>query len=822
MSFFKQSISEKVWYDNYKWESDNDFSDTMRRVAKAVASAEKDQTTYEEEFYSMLINKLYVPGGRVLSNAGTGLKETSLINCFVSGFRGKHIDSIKSIYEELARQAQILKSEGGYGFCINPLRPRGAFIRGVGIESPGAVEFLKLWDTSSAVITGGSKTNKKSSKGKNKARKGAMMVTMSIDHASIEEFITAKRTPGNLEKFNMSVLITDEFMDAVDNHKSWDIIFPETSFERYNDEWDGNLRRWKAKGYPFNIYKHYEDANELWDMILHSAYHHNEPGVIFIDRVNALNNLYYCEEINSPNPCGEQYLPVGGSCNLGHINLTQFIDIDNKCFDIDKLNRFIPLIVRFQDNINDISNFPLEEQKNEALNKRRVGIGFMGYGSSLYLLRIPYGSKEALEITEKLCGFVTDSIYNSSVDLAIEKGVFPDLNIIRYTNSVFIKNALSKETIDRIKRYGIRNSHLTTIAPTGNTGVFTDNVSGGIEPVIDYKYIRTVVCAELPDGLTVPQNINWAEKKYDNGTGWDFITEGKDTLLKKIHNETVYKIDRSRGLTREEVVYDYSVPVNPDRFSQDLAAGADYIKTISNLKPEEHINTMKVFAKYIDSSISKTINLPADYPYESFVSIYMDAYKSGTIKGITTYRAGTMASVVKSIGSSDDESAKHKRPERLSADVHRIKVTGDDWVVFVGLYKGKPYEVFAGKIDLVGLPCSIKKVDIIKNKKTYGIEYEGEMIIKDINAVFKNDVHEALTRLISTALRNSVSLTFIIDQLSKAKGPIVNFEKSIIVALKQYIADGEQSGNNCPECEQQLIYHEGCVVCKNCGFSKCI
>ncbi len=821
MKYFQQTISHKVWHDNYKWETDNDFSDTMKRVASAVSLAEASPEKYAEIFYELLLQKKFVPGGRVLSNAGTGLKETSLINCFVSGFRGKNMDSLKSIYEELSRQAQILKSEGGYGFCINALRPRGAFIKGIGIDSPGAVEFLKLWDTSSSVITGGSKINKLVNKGKNKARKGAMMVTMSIEHASIVEFITAKRTPGNLEKFNMSVLISDDFMNAVKQGAKWELVFPDTTFEKYDEEWDGNFKRWKEKNYPIEVYRTFENATELWNIILESAYNHNEPGVIFIDRVNELNNLYYCEEINSPNPCGEQYLPVGGSCNLGHINLTKYINSTRTDYDYDSLKKDIPFILRFQDNINDISNFPLAEQREEAQSKRRVGIGYMGYGSSLYLLKKPYGSIEALELTERLCRFVTEAIYNASIELATEKGSFKLFDPDKYTESKFIKNAISKETAQRIKKHGIRNSHLTTIAPTGNTGVFSDNVSGGIEPVIDYEYIRTVICSEYPDGLTEPLNIDWASRSYYGPKQWEFVSEGKDTLLKADFKGKTYKIDRSRGLTLEERVFDYGAYADLENFKIDLAANKPYIKTISNLTPKEHIDTMKLFAEFIDSSISKTINLPNDYKYDDFVSIYMDAYLTGKIKGITTYRWGTMASVVKALNSIEDQ-VKHKRPERLTANVHQIKVKGEDWVVFVGIYKDKPYEVFAGKIELVGLPKRIKEVEIIKTKKAYMIEYEGDIIIKDINAVFKNDVHEALTRLISTALRNEVSITFIIDQLSKAKGPIVNFEKSIIVALKNYIPDGEKSASNCPECDLPLFYQEGCVVCKNCGFSKCI
>lgn len=300
---FKQNLAEEVWYSTYKWETDQNVMDTFRREAKALASVEQDPAKWEEIFFEALSSFQYVMGGRITSNAGTGLKGTSLVNCFVSGFRGEHQDSIDSIFDEIKRQAKILKSEGGYGFCANVLRPNGSYIKGIGSESPGAVTMLNIWDTVSQVITSGSSKRKNKEKGKNKIRKGAMMVTLSCYHPDIEEFITAKQTPGRLTKFNMSVLIHDEFMLAVKNNLPWNLEFPDMEHPKYDSEWDGNFQLWKSKGYPTIIYKTYENANDLWELITKSTYNRNEPGILFIDRANWLNNLGYEMTYQATNPC---------------------------------------------------------------------------------------------------------------------------------------------------------------------------------------------------------------------------------------------------------------------------------------------------------------------------------------------------------------------------------------------------------------------------------------------------------------------------------------------------------------------------------------
>jgi len=333
---FNNEFSEEIYNQTYRF-SDENINDTFQRIAKQLSSTESDPQKYEEIFKKLLNDFKFVPGGRIISNAGVPIRGTSMINCFVDGFLGEDQDSMESIMDTLRRQALILKSEGGYGFCADVMRPRGSFIKGIGNETPGAVTMLDMWDTQSSVITAGSgnKTSRKNSKVK--IRKGAQMVTLSCHHPDIEEFITSKQTPGKLTKFNMSVLVTDDFMDCVKNNKPWNLEFPdyEKHPTEYKKEWKGNLKNWKSKGYSVVVYKTYENANQLWDIIMKSTYNRNEPGVLFIDTINRFNNLRYCEFINATNPCGEQPLPIGGVCLLGSINLTQFIDFEKKDWDYE-------------------------------------------------------------------------------------------------------------------------------------------------------------------------------------------------------------------------------------------------------------------------------------------------------------------------------------------------------------------------------------------------------------------------------------------------------------------------------------------------------
>lgn len=795
-----------------------DESNNMEKI-HLVNKFIKDQEYYKGFVYNLSVDtdESYVVNNVVVHN------------CFVHGFTGEDQDSMEGILDALKNQALILKSEGGYGFCADVMRPRGAFIRGIGNESPGSVRMLDMWDTQSSVITEGSGMKTKRKEAKTKIRKGAQMVTMSCNHPDIEEFITAKQTPGRLTKFNMSVLISDEFMDAVNNHKPWNLEFPD--YEKHHDEykkhWDGNFKKWKSLGYDTVIYKTFEDANELWDIIMSSTYNRNEPGVLFYDTMNRFNNLQYCEHINATNPCGEQILPVNGSCLLGSINLTQFVDFSNKDWNYEKLEKLIPIVIRLMDNVNDKTLVPLKSQKEDLKNKRRIGLGFLGYGSALMMMKMKYGSDEALNITDKLMKFLSNKAYQSSSLLANEKGSFPLLDIDKYLDSNFIKQALTKETTDMIRKYGIRNSHLLSIQPTGNSSIFANNVSGGLEPVFMSEYIRTSIMPFTPKGLDKPKNIDWENKSYESATKWTWIKEGDENLLRTEFDGYVWKYDKSRGLLRESHVKDYAVRFLEIKKEWDI--NADWASTTTQLSIDDHVKTMEVMAKYIDSSMSKTVNLPSNYPYDEFKQLYKKLHSTGVIKGGTTYRSGTMTAVLssKSSESVDEEefpkTTAPKRPKTLDCDIHHLTVSGSKWLVIVGLLNNDPYEIFAFKKKSINLSDKIKNGKLTKIKRgRYDLELDG-FTLENIKEHFESSEQEALTRMISLSLRHGSDINFIYEQLMKSEGTIISFSKAVARTLKKYLKDEAFEELNCPDCksEKTLVMQEGCYVCKNCGYSKC-
>ena len=838
---FVNEFSEEIWFSTYKYHTDGNINDTQFRVASTLASVESDPVEWTIKFLKILENFKFVPGGRITSNAGTGLKGTTFINCYVDGFVGKNQDSMDGIMDALKRQASILKSEGGYGFCADVMRPRGAFIEGVGVECPGAVKMLEMWDTQSAVITAGSGKKKTTSKGKNKIRKGAMMVTMSCWHPSIEEFITAKQTPGCLTKFNMSALITDKFMHAVEHKQPWNLEFPDTSFAQYDEEWDGNIEVWKTKGYPTKVWKTYEDANQLWDVITNSTYTRNEPGVLFIDTINRLNNLYYCEHISATNPCGEQVLPIGAVCLLGSINLTQYVDLAKGDWDYEKLAGDIPAIVRMLDNVNDITYVPLEIQKQNLKDKRRMGIGYMGYASALLMLKKRYGSEEALELTDKLGKFVINESYKASALLAKEKGPFRLFDKDLYLKGQFVQT-LDPETRELIEKHGLRNSHLGSIQPTGNSSIYANNVSGGLEPIFLPEFIRTSIQAHAPDGLFVPV-VDWTNKKFTSQTEWNWAKEGDENLLVTKFDNEVWKFDQSRGLLKETKVKDYGVYALEQ--TGEWNPKAEWAVDASNLSIDDHVKTMKVFAKYIDSAMSKTVNLPNDYPYEDFKRLYEEVYKTGLIKGCTTYRTGTMTSVLAAESTAADTTNRivhndaPKRPERLPCYVHHVTADGIKWVVLVGLHKDgvekltqeelftvdlekfDPYEVFSLRYDKMKVSPKVDRAVIHKNGK-YSIELDDGTVISDLGRFCDRGTQQnTMSRLISTSLRHGANIKHIVSQLLKGEETVVSFSKAIARTLKKYIKDTDL-GLKCEDCgSKNMIMAEGCTKCSDCGSSKC-
>ncbi len=864
-TIFLDEFSREVWETTYKHGTDNSIDDSLKRVATALASVEKTEelrTDWAGKFYELLTDFKVTAGGRILANAGTSWKGVTLMNCFVGPKPKYDQDSIEGIMSVLLSQALTLKSEGGWGMNFSFIRPRGSFIHGIGVESPGAIKYQELFNTSSDVITSGAgkKKAKKTIEGKTKIRKGAMMSVLDVWHPDIEEHITAKLQEGRLNKFNLSVNCSNEFMDRVaeiayckgeiaeqnarghgptsnlierlEKAEKWELIFPDTKYPAYKAQWDGNMAEWKHKGYPVIVHKTIS-VSELWELIMQSTYNRNDPGVLFLDRANETHCYYYGPgtHIAATNPCGEQCLPFGYVCNLGSLNLTQFVTKNAK-FDWSKLERYVPWLARMLDNVNDLTSAPLPEYAESIKNVRRIGMGIMGWGSLLYMLKIRFGSPEAEQLKNKIMKRFTSLGINASIDLAIEKGMFIGCEPKKHAQAKYFKQIdLDDETLERIRKHGIRNSALFSCQPTGNTGVLANVVSGGIEPIFMAEYVRTVIVDGCPQDMLEFTPKYW-EGEHKETDVFKWTQEGSDKILRGVYNGIVYKIDKNRGLTKEVACIDYGVRWLRERGEWDEKA--DWAVTSSTLSVDEHLTDMNGFARWIDSSISKTVNIPNEYPYQDFKTLYLNAYLGGVLKGITTYRAGTMMNVLAAAGSvakTDSDTLPStfapKRPKELNGELHHFVIEGKKYYVAVGLF-GKdeqPYEVFTGVNESrkeTFIPKSSKTGKIIKHKRGEYTYVDGDGEQYELTNGHSNDTADALTRIISTSLRHGTDISFIVHQLEKTKGPIICFSKALARTLKKYIKDGTAiAGEECPVCSSVMTRKEGCAVCPQCGHSKC-
>ena len=546
--------------------------------------------------------------------------------------------------------------------------------------------------------------------------------------------------------------------------------------------------------------------------------------------------------------CGEQILPIGGVCLLGNLDLTQFINEDFTNWDYEKLGKVIPVAIRFMDNVNDLTYVPLEDQKTNLVSKRRIGLGVMGYGSALLMMKKRYGGDEALKMTDELMNFIANTAYQSSAFLAKEKGSFLLYDEEKYLQSKYIMN-LSDETKAIIKQNGMRNSHLLSVQPTGNSSILANVVSGGLEPVFLFDYIRTVIQPFAPEGLSVPKNIDWSSLTFtqDGNQDWNWVKEGDDNMLKTVFNDQVYKYDNSRGLLKESIVKDYGVNILEKR--NEWNPDAEWAANIGNLKIDEHVKTMHVISKYIDSSMSKTINLPNDYKYEDFKNVYIDLYNSGTIKGGTTYRAGTMSTVIKKKEDSSDapvsavipdENNAPKRPKNIECDVHRFTNKGEKWIGFIGLMDGYPYEVFTGLLESFVIPTWVERGFIRKEKikkddsfySRYDFVYYDkenyEVIMTGLNRAFEREYWN-IGKMTSALLRHHIHLPSVINIIESLKldGDVMGtWKKGMTRMLKKYVKTSNvviSSDDVCPSCgSHKLVYQENCIKCLDCMWSKCM
>jgi ribonucleoside-diphosphate reductase alpha chain len=778
------SISQQIWDMKYRLRTpsgevvDRTIEDSWRRVATALAARERDPALWAERFYAAMADFKFLPAGRVVAGAGSS-RSVTLFNCFVMG---EIPDDMGGIFAHLREAALTMQQGGGIGYDFSTLRPRGAPVKGVGADASGPLSFMDVWDAMCRTIMSAG------------YRRGAMMATLRCDHPDIEAFIEAKREPGRLRMFNLSVLVSDAFMQAIEENAPWELSFGGTV--------------WKVL-----------PARELWDKIMRATYAYAEPGVIFIDRINRRNNLWYCEQITATNPCGEQPLPPYGACLLGSINLARLVEqpfTAEARLDLDRLRRLVPDCVRMMDNVVDISQFPLLQQQEEARQKRRIGLGVTGLADALILCGLRYGSAAAVAATESWLGAIRREAYLASAALAAEKGSFPLFDGERYLAGETVTE-LDEDVRERIAQDGIRNALLTSVAPTGTISLFADNVSSGIEPVFSFRHTRNVL---MPDGTR-----------------------------------------------REEEVTDYAYRLFR-RLRGESAPLPDYFIDAQVLTPEDHIVMQAAVQKHVDSSISKTINVPAEIPFDRFKDVYLQAYALGC-KGCTTYRPNEVTGAV----------LEAREPTAPPA-VARVAAQQPELPLPPPATSPKPADIFeAGGVVYMTQPLNRPEALPGQTYKIRWPESEHALyitlndIIQDgrrrpfevfINS--KNMEHYAwtvaLTRMISAVFRRGGDVSFVVEEMKAVFDPRGGawmggkYVPSLLAAIGDVIerhmieigflpARGERAqvadqriavGNGlisdqrpltarmaqCPKCgEAALIRIEGCDQCTSCDYSKC-
>jgi ribonucleoside-diphosphate reductase alpha chain len=579
-----QPISEEVLREKYAKGDERSIDDVHRRVARALAQVEpEDKRTHWEERFAQALGAGFVPAGRIQSAAGTELKAT-LVNCFVQPVGDSIVeveDGHPGIYTALAEAAETMRRGGGVGYDFSRIRPSGAWVRGTASRASGPVSYMRVFDRSCETVESAG------------SRRGAQMGVLRCDHPDVEAFIHAKDA-GDLKNFNLSVGVTDAFMQAVRDDGEVELVHraepaPDIGAEGAYQRGDG---QW--------VYRRVR-ARTLWDQIMRSTYDHAEPGVVFLDAINRDNNLAYCETIAATNPCAEEPLPPYGCCCLGSIDLTRFVRKPfepDAAFDETAFARVCAVAVRMLDNVLDASLWPLPQQRDEARAKRRVGLGFTGLGDALVMLGLRYDEEPARATARRVAELMRDAAYEASVELARERGAFPLFNADLYLAGASFASRLPQRLRDAIRQHGIRNSHLLSIAPTGTISLaFADNASNGIEPAFSWSYTR--------------------RKRMADGTFAEHAVEDHAwRLYRHLHG-------KDAPLTRAFV-------------------------TALEMTALDHVAMVAAVAPFIDTSISKTVNVPADYPYEDFQDLYLQAWKAG-LKGLATYRPNAVLGAVLSV-----------------------------------------------------------------------------------------------------------------------------------------------------------------------------
>ena len=576
-----QPISFDVLKEKYLKAGETGAEDVYRRVARALASVEveSERAKYEALFLANL-HAGAIGAGRIMSAAGTNIQAT-LINCFVQPvgdcIQGVDDDGYPGIYEALREAAETMRRGGGVGYDFSRIRPRGAEVKGTHSMASGPCSYINVFDQSCSTVESAG------------ARRGAQMGVLRIDHPDVMDFITAKRTPGRWNNFNVSVGVSDAFIEAVQNDQPWDLVhksrpgatlLADGAHQRADGMW---------------VYETLQ-AQELWDTIMQSAYDFAEPGILFLDHINTDNNLHYCEKIEATNPCGEQPLPSYGCCDLGPVILTRFVRhpfgfAGTPTFDFEAFENSVALQVRALDNVLDVTFWPLPQQREEAHAKRRIGVGFTGMGNTLSMLRLRYDTDEGRAMAARIAERMRDAAYTASVALAREKGAFPKFDADGYLAKGTFASRLPAALQKDIRKHGIRNSHLLSIAPTGTVSLaFADNASNGIEPPFSWMYKR--------------------KKREADGSTSEYAVE-----------------DHAWRLYRE--------------LGGDVDQLPDYFVSALEMDAHGHIAMMQAVQPFVDTAISKTVNIPVDYPYDDFKGLYLQAWRA-RLKGLATYRPNSI------------------------------------------------------------------------------------------------------------------------------------------------------------------------------------
>ena len=752
MNRFAAPIAEQIWDMKYRLRAtdgspiDQSVEDSWHRIARDLASVEADPAAWEPRFYAALEDFRFLPAGRIMAGAGTG-RAVTLFNCFVMGTIP---DSMGGIFDALKEAALTMQQGGGIGYDFSTIRPRGAEVKGVAADASGPLSFMDVWDAMCRTIMSAG------------SRRGAMMATMRCDHPDIESFIEAKQDAARLRMFNLSVLVTDDFMAARDADADWPLVFGGRTYRTIR-------------------------ARDLWDRIMRATYDYAEPGVIFIDRINQMNNLRYVEEIAATNPCGEQPLPPYGACLLGSINLARLVRDPfgaEAAIDLDALDDLVATAVRMMDNVVDASRFPLPQQAAEAQAKRRIGLGVTGLADALMMVGLRYGAADAAEATRLWMRRIARAAYLASVGLAREKGAFPLFDAERYLASGFMQK-MDADVRDAVRIHGIRNALLTSVAPTGTISLYAGNVSSGIEPVFAHSYTRKVL--------------------------------------------------QKDGTRTEEEVVDYAAQLWRERMGD--APFPDWFVDAQVLDPLDHVAMQAAAQEWVDSSISKTINCPVDISFEAFKDVYLAAWDQGC-KGCTTYRPNDVTGSVLSVDKPAAAPAAAPellaepmdRPGALDGATYKLKFPGSEHAIYITVNdieeagRRRPFEVFINSKNMEHYAWTVALTRMISAVFRRGGDVS--FVVEELKAVFDprggawmegRYVPSILAAIGGVIERHMIAIGFLAGE-----GAALKSDPAGRPAPSPPTAPPTAPGPSCPACGvpgMRMI--EGCLTCPSCGHSRC-